>query len=840
MSIWSDFYKLFAYAGEKDPLAKKIDKRNLTGAGVIQPDAIPRMDGETALGNNLVSLRETSDMVDLQSINGRIGRLMEYERIRSIPEVEMVITTISDEACLAGPTPVITPFGPISIEELTRTKSPEERFLVYSWSFEKNDYSLAWAYNPRFVKNAETVHLLLDDGTDYYVTPDHRVLLNNGNWTFAGQLKFGDKLKPFYRVKPNPNINKLKTGQFPRIFTNNQGWITERQFVDEWRTGKLNKKAECVRQVSRMIGKGLTAKQVVHLVKKDWKTLKLWLAQEGFTFKELKHLRKKYELERTVIGVYPDKVMPVYDLSVEKDQCFASTSCIFHNCQKDENGNVFKITCGNEAVKKELDFVFFNRGMMNVNRRTWDWFQKLIIKGDLFLEKIIDPDNPEQGIQNIVDLPAETMFRIETTKGKLVEFQQSKEGPDYQALMRTDVTQANDNELKQSTAIRFHRKQITHIRIGGNRQSFYPYGVSIIEPARGAAHQLRLMEDAMVTYRLVRAPERRVFYIDCGTLTPNKATAYIERLKDQLRKRKVASQRGTPGANQVEERWMPPPVDEDIWVPTRPNSNTRIDTLPGAQNLGEIDDAVYFRQKLFMALNFPLNYTSDADPNATRVSLSARDIKFAHMIERLQAPMEDGMLEIAEHHLELMGFPPELYEDLKIKMTPPSDWRELSRAEVTNDRLNKASTYKSGQLLSDYDILIDVLKYSEEEAREKIARNKIQRLEELKLQIIAQNPALIGIGIPGVTPHPGQEMGTEPGGPAPALNPDDGQPPAGGDLTMPAGGDQPMDQAPEEEPGSQGMTLEIPSKDDIKKYDLEIQDYESEQDEEPIDYSLGD
>ncbi|MCL5794777.1 MAG: portal protein, partial [Patescibacteria group bacterium] len=416
----------------------------------------------------------------------------------------------------------------------------------------------------------------------------------------------------------------------------------------------------------------------------------------------------------------------------------------------------------------------------------------------------------------------------------LIEFQQSKEGPDYQALTRGPVMGQNDTELIQTTAIRFAPSQIIHFRIGDDRKTFFPYGQSLLEPARGPAHSLRLMEDAMIVYRLVRAPERRVFYVDVGQLPPFKADAFMERLKDQFRKRKVTSNTGTPGANQVEERWMPPAQDEDYWLPIRPNSNTRIETLPGAENLGEIDDAVYFRNKLLTALNFPKNYFNNEDANATRITLSAQDVKFARMIERLQSAFEDGLLEIAERHLQLRGFPEDSYQDLKIKMTPPSDWRELSRAEVVNQRYGNAGTLKGSQLMADYDIMTKILRYSDDETEEMLARLKVQKLEDLKVQVLAQNPQLLGVGIPGTEESQKEpELGAEPGGPTttPSLE---------GESPEQAPTPQPTTSAKIEGSPTEPETLPEPSEADIKKYDLELQDYESEQDYEDIDYSVGD
>jgi hypothetical protein len=340
------------------------------------------------------------------------------------------------------------------------------------------------------------------------------------------------------------------------------------------------------------------------------------------------------------------------------------------------------------------------------------------------------------------------------------------------------------------------------------------------------------MEDAMVVYRLTRAPERRVFYIDVGQLPPFKAEAFIDRLKDQFRKRKITSNRGTPGANQVEERWQPPAQDEDYWLPIRPNSNTRIDTLPGAENLGEIDDAVYFRNKLLTSLNFPKNYFNNEDPGATRITLSAQDVKFARMIERLQSHFEDGVLEIAERHLQLRGYPEESYQDLRIKMTAPSDWRELSRAEVVTARYGNAGTLKSGQLMSDYDIMTKILKFSEDEVDEMLARLKLQKLEDLKLQVLAQNPQLLGIGIPGADPGAGGgELGAEPGGPGAMPAPDPmaaaggagaGAPPPPTATASGAEETPPADPTNGGQPPPQGANIPEPEGEDIKKYDLEI------------------
>lgn len=843
---WYDLFKVFTFAFTKDPLEKQTDPRNLPTSGITQPE-MPDLRSADSLSNSAGGyIRVQSDLVDLTSTTNRINRYKEYERlVMSVAEIEMAMTVFADEACVAGDTLINTVYHGLKTIEWLATHKKNERFPLYCYDFSKQDYAIGWGYAPRLVKTAPTVQIIMEDGSTEIVTPDHRVLLRNGTWIQAGDLKFGDHLMPFYRLKAhNPNS---PTKQFPRIYSHRNGWIHERQLLDEWRLGHELPQYANMNHYAKMIAGGLKMADIERITKLDNQTINSAIRREGFSRQELIRLGQKKDYRR-VIGLHPHQAMPVYDLSVETHKNFCTNSMVMHNCQKDEDGRVFKVEVENKDIKEELEFLFFHRTMLNFDQQTmWDKAKRLFIKGDQFWEIVINPEDPKEGVYRVQDLPADTMYRIETTKGKVLEYQQAKEGPDYQALLRAPVHTATESELQSAQAIRFAPEQIIHLRLGDYRKLFYPYGISLIEPARGPAHQLRMMEDAMVVYRLVRAPERRVFYIDIGTLAGFKAQSFMDQLKDQLRKKKTVNNRSVGGASAVEERWHAPSADEDFWLPIRANSNTRIETLPGAQNLGEIDDTVYFRNKLFTALNFPKNYFSLEDPNATRITLSAQDVKFARMIERLQSHIEDALYTVAERHLKLRGFPPEDYEDLKIKMTPPSDWRELSRAEIVTNRINNANSLKGSQLLSDYDILTKWMKYTIDEANEMISRMKVQKMEDLKLQVLAQNPGLLGVGLPG---QGEQEMGAEPGGPNPMPAPGQQPPPPGGDMPPDMAGGAPVGpppgppmppppqqaQAPDTMPAAgQAKPLANPSLEDTIKYDMEIQDYDSEQDVEEID-----
>lgn len=843
---WWDFFKVFSYAFTEDPLTKR-SHRDMGGAGISQPDAIPDIragqDGSWGGGGGAIRLRDTNDFVDLSTITNRVHRYKEYERLRNMPEIEMAMTVFADEACFAGDTPVMTPHGTKTLKDLAENNK-EDRFLVYCFDFDKRDYTLGWAFNPRKTKKAMTIKVMLDDGNYFICTPDHRILMADRTWNEAGQLEQGSELMPFYRLPARQDLTNLKTNQFARIWSHEKGWVHERQFVDDWTSGKTSETMKQINRYCQMITEGLTVRQIAKLTGSDIRTVQNRVEKAGFSNKELKWLGSKKQ-SRRVVGIQPWKEIDVYDLSVEKHHNFATEWGIAHNCQKDDDGRVMSINCNSVEVTEELEYLLFHRKMLNFDqKKMWDMAKRLFIMGDFFYELVIDTESPKDGILNLVPLPPDSMYRIETTQGRLVEFQQSKEGPDYQSLSRVEVTQATEADLQQATAIRFAPEQVIHVKIGDDRKTFYPYGVSLIESARGPAHQLRLMEDAMVVYRLTRAPERRVFYIDVAQLPPHKAEAFIERMKDQFKKKKVGNKKGggLSGASAVEERWHAPAADEDYWIPIRPNANTRVETLPGAQNLGEIDDTVYFRNKLFTALNFPRNYFNNEDTQSTRIALSAQDIKFARMIERLQSHIEDAFWQICDRHLRLLGFPEEIYEDLEIKMTPPSDWRELTRAEVITNRLNNAANLKGSQLMSDFDILTKWMKYPEDEAKKMLARLKIQKLEDLKLQIIAQNPQLLGVGLPGPDE---EEVGTELGGPSPMLGGEGEQPEAppegakGMRKYMDDGGDD-MEATPQAGNAPQtgeGIPLPEPDKEDIKKYNLEIEDFAKEMDDEEIDRS---
>ena len=264
MPIWSDFFKLFTYAGEQDPLSKQKDNNQFQGAGIAQPDAMGVDFAGSGPNSGTAGLRQTNDMIDTTTLTNRSMRYKEYERLRNVPEIEMAMTVFSDEACVVGDTKVATPFGMISIKELAEEKG-KERFLVYCYDFESKDYSLGWAFSPRLVKEEKTLTLVLDNGTTLTCTEDHKILKRDGTWAEAGELKLFEELMPFYRKPANFRLTKIRQKQYPRLFTFSHGWIHERKFIDDWKSGnkKSDYKSEVVSKAMRMIGAGISVRKIV-------------------------------------------------------------------------------------------------------------------------------------------------------------------------------------------------------------------------------------------------------------------------------------------------------------------------------------------------------------------------------------------------------------------------------------------------------------------------------------------------------------------------------------------------------------------------------------------------
>jgi hypothetical protein len=321
------------------------------------------------------------------------------------------------------------------------------------------------------------------------------------------------------------------------------------------------------------------------------------------------------------------------------------------------------IESNNDDLREELETLFYKK--LGMDYKIWEIVRTTCLYGDYFGELILQ--NDKKGVLGVKGLPPKTMFRVEKD-GKLQGF-----------------VQVSPN----GEPIKFMPFELVHFKLVSTVSTFAPYGTSVLEWARKHWRQLKLMEDAMVVYRITRAPERRVFNIDVGNLPPAQAEAFIERQRQKFRKRAFVNQR----TGQIDWKANTIAPDEDFWVPKRNGEGTTIDQLDGAENLGEIDDVKYFKDKIFAALKIPRVWLQDTEgAEERRQNLSQQDIRFARTIERVQAQIIDGLRKIAIVHLMLRGYQKKDLDDFQIKLTPPSKLVEQMMAEIIETQTRAADS----------------------------------------------------------------------------------------------------------------------------------------------------
>jgi hypothetical protein len=272
--------------------------------------------------------------------------------------------------------------------------------------------------------------------------------------------------------------------------------------------------------------------------------------------------------------------------------------------------------------------------------------------------------------------------------------------------------------------------EVAHFRLRGkHRRSVYGY--SVLEPARWIWKRLMLLEDAAMIYRLQRAPERFAFYVDVGDLPPAEALAFVNKIRQQHKKKRFVN----PSTGKLDLKFEPLSQDDDFWVPVRKGvEGTRIEVL-GGPSWQHMDDVEYFQTKLFTAVKVPKAYLAQ-DENTARAVLSSEDVRFARSVLRVQREVRNGLRKVTRTHLAALNIDPYSHE-YTIHMTVPSAIFELAQLEVRNARADLASRMREHvslrwvlenvYLLSDEDIKIIIQERSEDVIREGKAQAEVEK-----------------------------------------------------------------------------------------------------------------
>lgn len=363
---------------------------------------------------------------------------------------------------------------------------------------------------------------------------------------------------------------------------------------------------------------------------------------------------------------------------------------------RDANGQVIKLQFKNigltdlqqESLNKEFSKYIQH---FELETRGWDYFRQLLIEGEIYFEHIIHEKYPKEGILGVVQVPTELIdpvfSNIQNVMVKGYLYRKPKFDPknptkqvgvDYVPLDKNQITYIHSNIWNENRTMR----------------------LPFIENARRAYRQLSMIEDAIVIYRLVRAPERLVFNVDVGNMAAPKAEAYLRKLQTQYWSSKTfdSSQSG------IVQKFNPQSMLDSFWFAKRAGSEgTNVTTLPGGQNLGQLEDLMYFMKKLYKSLKVPVTRLDANDAFRDGQDLLREELKFARFIIRLQQHVAGGLKNGFITHLQLRG----LWEDLKLKehnidleFNVPTNFYELRESQKLELKISNFNNMAANEYVS--------------------------------------------------------------------------------------------------------------------------------------------
>lgn len=331
-----------------------------------------------------------------------------------------------------------------------------------------------------------------------------------------------------------------------------------------------------------------------------------------------------------------------------------------------EKGELLTIYSESDRIKAILEDLFKEKLDINTNLQMWT--RGLCKYGDNFVYLKVDP---EKGIIGCQQLPNIEIERIEGASSKT---------PTHNIDLKVPT-----RELRftwKNKEMEFQSWEIGHFRLLGDDRKL-PYGTSMLDKIRRIWKQLLLAEDAMLIYRTSRAPERRVFKVFVGNMDDKDIEPYVQRVANKFKRDQVVDNRN----GQVDMRYNQMAVDQDYFIPVRDPSQTNpIETLPGAQNLGEIADIEYIQKKLLAALRIPKAFLGFEEVVGEGKTLALMDIRFARTINRIQKSLIQELNKIALVHLYLLGLEDEL-SNFELSLTNPSAQSDLLRIETWKEKV---------------------------------------------------------------------------------------------------------------------------------------------------------
>ena len=426
-----------------------------------------------------------------------------------------------------------------------------------------------------------------------------------------------------------------------------------------------------------------------------------------------------------------------YD-SMDTDAIIASALDIIadESTLKNDMGEVLAIKSPDEDIQKILYNLFYD--VLNIEFNLWPWIRNMCKYGDFFLKLEIAE---KYGVYNVIPY---TAFHIERLEGI------DKNNPsEVKYRFAPEGVSASSYGGVNSNSLMFDNYEMAHFRLLTD-VNFLPYGRSYIEPARKLFKQYTLMEDAMLIHRIVRAPEKRIFYMNVGSIPPNEVDAFMEKTLSKLKRTPYIDQQ----TGEYNLKYNMQNTMEDYYIPIRGNdTSTKIDTANGLQWDG-IQDVEYLRDKLFAALKVPkafMGYDENTDGKAT---LAAQDIRFARTIERIQRIMISELNKIALVHLYTQGYRDDQLGNFEISLSTPSIIYDQERIALMKEKMELSQQMVDSNLFPSDWIYDNIFHLSEDQYDEyrDLIREDVKRKHRLS-QIETEGNDPLETGKSYGTPH---------------------------------------------------------------------------------------
>ena len=334
-----------------------------------------------------------------------------------------------------------------------------------------------------------------------------------------------------------------------------------------------------------------------------------------------------------------------------------------------------------KAMSEEFDKIC---SMINFQEMAPDIFRSFYVDGRVYHHLIINEAQPKLGIQDIRNIDATKIRKVKNIKYKKDQATNAK------IVDKVEEFYIFQEKVGQAQGVRISPDAISYVTSGlldPTKKSVVSYLHKALKPI----NQLRMMEDSLVIYRLARAPERRIFYIDVGNMPRGKSEAYMRDIMTRYRNKLVYD--ASTGELKDDRKHMS--MLEDFWLPRREGGRgTEITTLPGGENLGQIDDIIYFQKRLYRALNVPLNrLEQEAQFSLGRSTEINRDeVKFQKFIDKIRKRFSKLFTEILKKQLILKGIITEQdwnswKNDITVDFLRDNHFAELRDSEILQNRL---------------------------------------------------------------------------------------------------------------------------------------------------------